>query len=152
MVSPTNLYMVPPQKLIYGHPKINHWCAFDHVQSHNFILRCWWRTLTGGGDACKASHLMAESDGAAGGQCGGCSSVRSSGGGWLGLLLLPAFVLCWSYRVILLIRSAALHPGTRTSQVSGRGCGTASLGAAPQPWVLPASRPVCKWLGLILGM
>ena len=30
--------------------------------------------------------------------------------------------------------------------------GTAPSGPAPQSWELPASQPLCKWLGLILGL
>ena len=144
----------PSQKFIYGHPQIIHGCALVQLFGHALKLS---HSGAGGGHRLAAGmSARRATDGGVWwgcrGQCGECSSVRGSAGSWLGLLLLPAFVLCRSCGVILLIRSAALHPGTRTSQVSGRGCGTAPSGPAPQSWELPASQPLCKWLGLILGL
>ena len=60
------------------------------------LLRCWIRIPTGPRGVCKASCLIAGSDGAARVRCSGCSIVRDSGGVLSVQLLQSAFVLCLS--------------------------------------------------------
>ena len=94
------------------------------------------------------NHLMARSDGA-----DGCNAARA--------ILCVATDRCYCFclhcaLLKLLCNIVNMHccftPRHPTPlRCPGKGCGTAPLGAAPQPRVLPVSPPVCKWLGLILG-
>ena len=143
---------------------VNYFTIYKH-----FSTRCLWWSLTGCGDVCKASHLMAESDGAAGEQCPEGSFCARQWWCLSNAVATACWVLYWSCFVILSICTAALHPGTRTSQVSWRGlwnstfgCCTSALSATsisacvqvvgPDPgylgtWLVP-SHPGKTWVGI----